>query len=191
MEIYYQNRPLISNLFRNRIKTAIELSSINDDSVILDIGCDTGYLLKTIRELNYSCKCYGIDKDQSVLQPIENCVIQHANAKKLPFPNEYFDLVFVLDVLEHIREYDIAVKEIKRILKPNGYAILSGPTESWFYKFCRFLWLQVISYPQSHLHTVYDIEKGFELNGFKLMARKSLPSFSLPALFRISKFKKL
>jgi len=79
--------------------------------------------------------------------------------------------------------------EIKRVLKNEGIIVVSGPTESWFYKFCRFLYVRTIHH-EEHVHTIYDIEKKFETCGLKLVEKKSLPEH-LPELFRIIKFSKM
>jgi SAM-dependent methyltransferase len=47
--------------------------------------------------------------------------------RELPFENETYDLVFASHVLEHIRDDDRALAEIRRILRPNGMAILPVP----------------------------------------------------------------
>jgi SAM-dependent methyltransferase len=46
---------------------------------------------------------------------------------KLPFENETYDVVFASHVLEHIRDDEQALSEIRRILRPNGMAILPVP----------------------------------------------------------------
>jgi len=107
----------------------------------------------------------------------------------LPFENNYFDVIFVLDILEHVKEIDKAIEEIKRVLKTNGHVILSGPTETWFYKLCRLFYRRKIVH-EEHVLIVYEIEKKFQEKGFQLMNQKSLPVFPIPELFRISKFKK-
>ncbi len=61
----YKRIPFVSNLFRRRIEISTQFASLNDNSVILDVGCRDGYLLKTIRNYNQSCKCYGIEKKNS------------------------------------------------------------------------------------------------------------------------------
>lgn len=187
---YEMKIPLVSNLYKNRIKIAIKFAQLKDDSVILDVGSRDGYLLKTIRNFNTSCKCYGIEKDQRVLEEIETCDVKLGDARQIPFEAKFFDIVFVLSILEHIEEIEIAINEIRRVLKPEGLVILSGPTESWFYKFCRLLYAHKLEH-EEHVHTIYGIEKKFEANGFQLVKRKSLPGFPIPDLHRISKFKKI
>ena len=49
--------------------------------------------------------------------------------KSTNYKNNQFDLIICNHVLEHIKEIDLAVKELKRILKPNGLMILNVPNE--------------------------------------------------------------
>ena len=188
---YNSRIKIIKNLFSDRVNTAIKFASINDDSIVLDVGCNTGFVLEEIRNLNYLSEYYGIDTvDKFPTTVIEKSNFRVADARNLPFDNDYFDVVFAMDTLEHIQEYEVAINEIWRVLKPDGVAILSGPTESLFYKFCRWLWTRTWS-EASHIYTVYDLEKKFESKGFQLISHESLPKRPVPELFRICKFKKM
>jgi ubiquinone/menaquinone biosynthesis C-methylase UbiE len=192
-ESYFEVKtPLVSKLFKKRIRIAVEIASIKENYVVLDVGCHTGYLLKFIHFLNPLTKLYGIDNDPygPSNTKIENCELQTADVRKIPFDEKYFDVIFAMDVLEHVEnDLDMAINEIGRVLKPEGIVILSGPTESWFYSLCRFFYIGKFRYA-GHKRTVYDIEKMFESSGFQLIEKRSLPGFPLPPLFRITKFKK-
>ena len=48
----------------------------------------------------------------------------YADLRNLPFEDESYDFVIASHVLEHIKEDELAIKEIRRILKPGGIAIL-------------------------------------------------------------------
>ena len=52
---------------------------------------------------------------------------------KLPYQDETFDLVSALDVLEHVKNDDVAISEISRIIKKGGIAILTVPHEMRYY----------------------------------------------------------
>jgi len=190
LQVYNSKIPIIRNLFRNRVETALSYASLDDDAILLDIGCHSGFLLEAIRKHHLLSKYFGIDSSKYDRKGnMKNCYFKVADARSLPFHDKLFNVVFVLDVLEHIKEIEVVINEIHRVLKPNGLAILSGPTESRFYKMCRFLWLRKVSL-ESHVHTVYDIEKKFVGNGFELIELKRLPGFPIPDIFRISKLKK-
>lgn len=51
------------------------------------------------------------------------------DARELEFANESFDNVCFFDVLEHIPEADIAIKEAWRVLKPNGVLAITDPSD--------------------------------------------------------------
>lgn len=53
--------------------------------------------------------------------------VQNMNVLELPFENDHFDLVICNHVLEHIPEDTKAMKELQRVLKPKGKAILQVP----------------------------------------------------------------
>lgn len=201
--IYRTNCSLTNKIFRNRLETAISFAHVQNNSVLLDVGCNDAELFQIIRKKNKSCKCIGIDIWPKIKAlEIENCKFQIADVRKLPFDDTFFDIVFALDTLEHVENIEIGIKEIYRVLKPNGIAILSGPTESWFYRFCRILLYKVFdrkvmkkNFKPSgkvdyHLYTIYEIEKKFIKRGFKKIDQKSLPQFPFPPLFRVTKFKK-
>ena len=63
---------------------------------------------------------------QGDLHPI-NDRIQKVNIEQTNFPNGYFDLILANHILEHVNNDTLALKEVHRILKPGGYAILQTP----------------------------------------------------------------
>jgi ubiquinone/menaquinone biosynthesis C-methylase UbiE len=203
MAVYDSQCFLVKNLYWKRIKTAINFAQIKDDHVLLDIGCNQGHLFKVIRKFNKTCKCSGIDIEPNVVNlNIENCSFKVANVNHLPFEDNYFDVVFALSTLEHISDIDIAIREIKRVLKPNGSIIVSSPTESWFYRLCRFLIFGVSEKnvyrnkpgfqgeADFHFQNAYKIEQKLKENGFTQILQRSLPGFPIPELHRIVKFQK-
>ena len=94
------------------------------NNLILDAGCGTGASILYLSELG---KVYGIDLMPSAVnfckkRGIEN--VRIANVLKLPYKDNYFDLVCLMDVIEHIKDDKIAIKEIHRVLKPGGYLFI-------------------------------------------------------------------
>jgi len=53
-----------------------------------------------------------------------NLSVQTADATKLPFPDNVFDLVISTRVLQHIREWHKAIQEMARVCKPGGTIVL-------------------------------------------------------------------
>ncbi|MEM2703632.1 MAG: class I SAM-dependent methyltransferase [Candidatus Bathyarchaeia archaeon] len=87
------------------------------------------------------------------------------NLKSLP--NNYFDQVLLIDVLEHVKNDDKAVKEIYRILKSKGRVIVSVPTPYYPHYFTPEFDQKI-----GHLrhYTPNRIRSLFEMNGFKTVS---------------------
>lgn len=98
---------------------------------ILDIGCGTGKNLESLKEYG---KIYGLD---SAKEAISFCKqrglnIRLGQAENIPFKSDFFDLVTLLDVLEHTDD-NKTLKEVYRVLKKDGLLILSVPAFSWLW----------------------------------------------------------
>ena len=102
---------------------------------ILDIGCGT---YPAFLQLTDFSEKYGIDKTYSNLwefgfkdQPIKLILHDIETERSLPFPNEYFDVVTMLAVFEHIAPENLikVSQESLRVLKPGGLLIITTPAK--------------------------------------------------------------
>lgn len=79
----------------------------------------------------------GIDRAKAFFQklPGKNVKIMSCDSRYLPFKDGYFDTVYMIYTLEHIRERETALKEIERVLRPKGEAVIVVPSfaERFFY----------------------------------------------------------
>ena len=104
----------------------IDHYDIKAGNKILDVGCGKGFLLYEITLLVPGVEVYGLDISSYA---IENCKkeikesIQIGNANSLPFSDKYFDLVYSLNTLHNLHNYDLdkALREIERVGKNNKY----------------------------------------------------------------------
>jgi ubiquinone/menaquinone biosynthesis C-methylase UbiE len=107
-------------------------------SIVLDAGCGTGRHMREMIQMP-DLKIIGIDKNDHELREayaslqeipdanIDNCLIMKADIRKLPFAAASFDCVICSEVLEHIPEHNEALKELVRVLKPQGVIVISVP----------------------------------------------------------------
>ena len=110
-------------------KVIYDLIDLPDNAKILDLGCgNAGYLIGIMNTYpNKIAKAIGIDVSSRKFDmipytsPIELKVMNCA--EKLDFPDNEFDFVFTKDLLECITDKKSFIKEIHRILKPNGLVI--------------------------------------------------------------------
>lgn len=95
---------------------------------VLDFGCGSGILVDELAKQGY--QTYGLDNHKDaikfgLLQGIKN--IKVIDTYKINFQNNTFDVVFFLDVLEHIYDEKQVLNEIIRVLKPGGIVIIMVP----------------------------------------------------------------
>lgn len=116
-------------------KTAIAKALIRrhfgNGKKILDIGCGTGFFSKNLLEMGYevtSVDGSSLALEYSKKRGLENLIL--SDACKLPFPDNSFDAVVALDILEHIKDDGAAVREWTRVLKPGGIMLIFVPALS-------------------------------------------------------------
>lgn len=101
-------------------------NSVTKDTYLLDVGCGHSDLLSDI--YSKTQHTYGIDPDLSAIN--RNAQIRNLSksfVEKMPFEDNFFDLVVCAWVLEHIRDPEKAFREIYRVLKPQGKVIFLTP----------------------------------------------------------------
>lgn len=109
---------------------------------ILDIGCGTGQHLGAIK--NFEKKC-GVDPSETAIKEAQDsfsdCEFVIGSTYHLPYKDDYFDLVFSVDVVEHLEYPEKMVAETKRVLKQNGVCIMQTPNYpiKRFYDFVNWL----------------------------------------------------
>ena len=96
---------------------------------ILEEGCGTGTYVRAL--LPYADEVCGIDVEPEYLQKAVTAVpeahLQLAFCEKLPYPDNYFDLVLNHEVIEHVEDDRATAAEMVRVLKPGGRAVIFAP----------------------------------------------------------------
>ena len=124
--------------FRRRTHILLEYLELRDGDRVLDCGCGMGFHLMAMQKLR-NLRLVGLDPDPARLAWAE----QHAvgarfvvgKAENLPFADESFDKVLMAEVLEHLRDDQLAIREVARVLAPGGVLAVSVPNARY-----PFLW---------------------------------------------------
>lgn len=118
--------PEILNFWASKIA---HYGSIDKDSKVLDIGCGTGRFSKALAEIT-GAQVYAIDPSQEMLDKAKkkdknkNIEWSKGKAEDLPFPDEYFDCVYMTFVFHQIKDRKRAVQEMHRVLKKEGKCLV-------------------------------------------------------------------
>jgi SAM-dependent methyltransferase len=122
---HLKQRKLDSKKRFDKLKRYSSLNIVN----FLDIGCGEGYSL--LEAYNRGWESYGIDIFDNRLEEIKNKTNHFLKSDLLAsaFPDNYFDIIYLDSVLEHVTNPLEYVIEIKRILKKGGLVYIGVPNE--------------------------------------------------------------
>ena len=101
---------------------------VPQESIVLEMGCNTGGLSRRIQS-DKNCFVYGIDICKSAVELAKQKGIfaQVAEAEKVPFEDDKFDVVVASEIFEHLYDPKVVLKEAVRVLKPKGILVGSVP----------------------------------------------------------------
>ena len=114
---------------RRLFSREIAALALAKDKPILDVGTSTGTNLRMLQDLGFR-QVIGLDSSE---QAIRFCAekkfgnVHHGDVCDLPFAEASFDLVLATDILEHVADDSLAMREIARVLKPGGWALVTVP----------------------------------------------------------------
>ncbi len=174
-DTYYQDNILIPDpMTRERVKLAVKYMP-KGKLKVLDIGAGSGILESMIH--GDSLELYGTDISNVSVERLKEKFqgkFLEASIYELKFPDNYFDVIFVLEVLEHIPPSKVlgVLENINRILKKDGNLIVSVPMNEGLEK--------METNPSGHLRTYNEdlIKAELELCGFKILNEQTLYAFS-------------
>ena len=167
--------------------------TLNRNGSMLDVGCGEGRHIFGVMQEYPMMKCVGLDMDDDSLKKAEEgysyfesisevgAEFIKGSAYSLPFPDNTFDLIVCSEVLEHLHEYNDAVIEINRVLKPGGKFFASVPA-FWPEKICWYLSKEYQNQPGGHLR-IFDQKKlihEIEDRGFKFLSSEKFHSIHSP-----------
>lgn len=133
------------------------------DGRILDVGCGGGSYLYRLKQWGW--QTYGIEPSAAGAAQARKLGldVQHGMLREGKYPDQYFDVVRLSNVLEHLPDPKDTFEEIRRVLKPNGLVYVTVPnTRSLVFWLFQKNWYaldaprHVISYCPKTLKTLCD-----------------------------------
>ena len=149
---------------------------LKPSSIILDIGCGDGILTQGLVNKH---KVIGLDYSESILRNAINKGIlpKIGNLEKgISLMDNFCDIIVAGEVIEHLQDTDLFLREIRRILKPDGVCILSTPN--------------LASLPR-RLKLLFGINPSMEASPTFGNPAGHLRYFTYSLLYRLLKFHKL
>jgi ubiquinone/menaquinone biosynthesis C-methylase UbiE len=127
-----------------RLIEALSVAGIAPGMKVLDVGCGRGEVL--LHTARMGARAYGIDYAMVAVQLSRQVTTRHAeahvepigvyqaNAQSLPFYDNVFDRILMLDIVEHLYEAELrrALTEVWRVLQPGGRVIVHTAPNVWY-----------------------------------------------------------
>ena len=145
-----------------RLQDAFAVAEVQPGMKVLDVGCGRGEIIRHCMYLGI--EVYGIDYAEAATLMSKEVVdsvresedkengelflgagVCRSDAKRLPFPQDYFDRVLLFDVVEHLFPWELraSMLDIRRVLKSDGRVIVHTAPNRWYdayaYPWVRFV----------------------------------------------------
>jgi SAM-dependent methyltransferase len=159
--------------------------SRKDQCRILDVGCGTGTMLTYLASYG---KAQGVDFDEEAVGYCHErglVDVRQGAAETLPFDDGSFDLVTALDVIEHLDDDAVALREMSRVLRPGGQVLVTVPAH-------RFMWGdQDEVNMHKRRYVAGEIRDRLTANGFQVLRLSYMNAFMFPPIATIRLLRRL
>ena len=151
-----------------------------DASTILEAGCGEGILLEKLLKKYPHSEVSGLDIDEENITICRkyNLPVIAGDLTDIPWEDQYFDVITLIEVIEHLPEPEKAIMELSRILKQGGRLIVLFPNDLAF-KIARIstlYWLEAFA-DSGHIRQYHprSVKRMAEKAGFQQIFGRGLP----------------
>jgi SAM-dependent methyltransferase len=113
----------------------------------LDVGCGVGDMALYLGRILGARRVFGVEisakhAEEAQTRGVDAAVLD-IDTEPLPFEDEYFDAVFCGEIIEHLFDTDHLLEEVRRVLSPTGFCIITTPNlAAWYNRLTLLLGFQ-------------------------------------------------
>ncbi len=188
--IEYYRKPLIGRVFRERINRGLRLLPDRRFAKALEVGYGAGAVLLSLAPAVDELHGLDLDADPIVVERLlqsrgARATFRQGSVYELPYEDETFDLVVSFSMFEHLHEYEKALWQVARVMRPGGLFLLGMPAVNKLME-AAFLAIGFKGINDHHVTTPRQVEKAFPGAGLRRVASAPLDlPFRMPLGVRV------
>lgn len=191
-EILFSKSNSFLKLILSPVKYLLKSTKVVEGGKFLDVGCGSGEFILLMEK--FKMDCYGVEPSEIDEEFVKNHKLKIFNGtlKKAKYPENYFDVITLSWVFEHLTNPSETIKELARILKPKGLLIISVPqSKSLMYKLFKTCWVSLDTPRHLFIYSPETIKKYARKADLKINKIRYLQSSILASiLYLTNKFRK-
>lgn len=136
-ERFVPGKPELTYLYQEHMSRYMFAAQFVKNRRVLDLGCGCGYGSDCLAK-NGAAEVVGIDNSEEAIEfskshfGSRNLRFEVQDAISIRFPSSFFDVVVAFELVEHVREYEKMLSEVKRVLREAGVFVISTPNKATY-----------------------------------------------------------
>jgi ubiquinone/menaquinone biosynthesis C-methylase UbiE len=155
-----------NNYLSKSLSFLVEWAEIPPEAAILDVACGTGELAKLLLAKNPQQQITGIDISGSMLEVAKkklraysNVNLDNTSVTSLPFADESFDIIICASAFHYFESPQLALDQMKRVLKPQGKLIILDWCRDYFFLKIVDAWLKLTDSAHQQCYTQVELNQ--------------------------------
>ena len=172
---YSVEEKIASEFHKRRIECTLELvqeslKKLKNKPRILDLGCGQGHITVRVKKRFPNAEITALDYSVSAIEYASNNFqgidFSVGSAFDLPYISNYFDIVICNNLWEHVTNPFTLLDEIRKVLKPSGFLIVSTPSRYRFRNLIRVIMGKPVAFMSDYHVTEYTVGQMIEMLRF-------------------------
>ncbi len=171
--IDFYRRPFVGWLYRERINQGFRLLGARRFDAALEVGFGSGIVQLALGPSVDDLHGIDLDADPTSVTALLSrrgvqATLRQGTVYDLPYDDARFDLVVSFSVFEHLHEFDRALDEVARVLKPGGWFLLGMPSVNLMMEVA-FRAIGFKGIEDHHVTTPQMVERAFARHGLAVV----------------------
>lgn len=169
------------NYLSKSLSFLVEWAEISSEAAILDVACGTGEFAKLLLAKNPQQPITGIDISESMLeiakdklQAYSNVNLHNTSVTSLPFADESFDIVICASAFHYFESPQLALSQMKRVLKPQGKLIILDWCRDYFLLKIVDTWLKLTDSAHQQCYTQAELNRMLSTANFNVIKQDKI-----------------